>query len=94
MSAISIRPTFKIKIRFICTPPLVDILYSLAFKSSYLVLKIGKGNMGEVELVPNHLTFLGAVNPCKDTDRLCYPGGTIPERLISNGVLLKGMQNN
>lgn len=50
--------------------------------------------MGEVELVPNHLTFLGAVNPCKDTDRLCYPGGTIPERLISNGVLLKGMQNN
>lgn len=49
--------------------------------------------MGQVEMVSNHLIFLGAVNPYEDTDILSYHG-TTPERLISSGILLKGMQNN
>lgn len=49
--------------------------------------------MGEVKLVSNHLTFPGEVNLYENTDIISYHGIT-PERLTSNGVLLKGMQNN
>lgn len=68
-------------------------LYSLAFRSQYTVMKTGRKIMGEVKLVSNHLTFPGEVNLYENTDIISYHGIT-PERLTSNGVLLKGMQNN
>ena len=56
-------------------------------------MRTGRKIMGQMEMVSNHLIFLGAVNPYEDIDILSYHG-TIPERLICNGILLKGMQNN
>lgn len=63
------------------------------FNSKYAVMRTGRKIMGQVEMVSNHLIFLGAVNPYEDIDILSYHG-TIPEKLICNGILLKGMQNN